>query len=1057
MPDDEIMRPGTDLLTEGATTMASDRARRISSLHRSTDDLVQEQNRKRLQISNEIDTLTKQQQKAAAQLKVEYGDMTAETAKGYNNVLKGLGRTIESLATGVKTITIDTSKATSQAIGQYGKAISEDISINKTNTIAMALSRATPLFGYFAAKFMETDVFQGAARKIRDKVGSAMTEGLSKAGSGIANIFRKGKAVVKEEREKEPATVSDLESLQRTIEGTAPKLQEGGYIKRGGMIEVHAAEVVTPIDKLLKQIDEAKATEISRKLDKTLSLMSQNLIRLETVVVERKEAERGIVGTFIEEFQKARDTKQESHQKRLLKAILELKVGLIGMTSRMRIAWQRTLLQHPTFRNILLFSDLMKSAIVTPIKFLFGVRGGYAGDVRGATRTHNVFLKVSNLLALLYSNLMPKVDNLVIYTKAAAEALVGEEISPTTQVTYTMFDKIREMMTSRSIIPLQEKIFEGVVSKLGLSKEALASAGVTTVGGLARPGKIMGAMGVSRENIFGALFESKRFHEFRQDITKLREMKEAQEEREGPHSLSMAENISKTAEFSEQGVEQSEDQATKSLTLGEKANKFAKEQLGMTKRMGARLKKMGSKVWDWVLIAFGFLRTFVGGPIKKIVTTLVSIGGVITGWLGKKMFAGLGMAGRGAKGVQAGAGAARAAGWAGSARMAATGIGRVGAFAGKVAGVAAGGILGTGMGLFDMVRAIRDPEGFVGGIFTRGLAGFLGGTDTGVAGAKRGALKGAALGAAATAFLGPGALLGGAIGAAAGAMLGFVGGKKMSEGISKTIGVIKDYVTGAWNIVMFPFKMLKEGLKSAWVLLKWGFKMTLGKAYDSFKEWWQKPGILQGIMGFFSNIFGTIIDYIKKPFIWLREKIKTILGDEMWDKINKVVKTIIYSFMFPLIGIQKAFTYLKNTFIEKISGLPVIGKIFTGLITAVKDIHEGNMAAKLEKSLQELEGSPREVGRLAAEGPSITAREAARIATEHEARRKGYDALGKRVGDKVDKGADQTTAAVTHNTNMMTSTNTNQSNSYGRQAGYEGGGFGSGGNFAYDVTNCNIR
>ena len=69
MPDDEIMRPGTDLLTEGATTMASDRARRISSLHRSTDELVQEQNRKRLQISNEIDTLTKQQQKAAAQLK----------------------------------------------------------------------------------------------------------------------------------------------------------------------------------------------------------------------------------------------------------------------------------------------------------------------------------------------------------------------------------------------------------------------------------------------------------------------------------------------------------------------------------------------------------------------------------------------------------------------------------------------------------------------------------------------------------------------------------------------------------------------------------------------------------------------------------------------------------------------------------------------------------------------------------------------------------------------------------------------------------------------------
>ncbi len=68
-----------------------------------------------------------------------------------------------------------------------------------------------------------------------------------------------------------------------------------------------------------------------------------------------------IIKTFIDEFQRARDTRQESHQKRLLKAILELKVGLIGMTSRMRIAWQRTLLQHPTFRNILLFSDIKLS------------------------------------------------------------------------------------------------------------------------------------------------------------------------------------------------------------------------------------------------------------------------------------------------------------------------------------------------------------------------------------------------------------------------------------------------------------------------------------------------------------------------------------------------------------------------------------------------------------------------------------------------------------------------------------------------------------------------
>jgi len=1053
MPDDEITKPGTDLLIEGANTVASDRARRISSLHRTTDELVQEQNRKRLQIANEVDAITKQQQKAAAQLKAEYGDMTTETAKGYSNVLKGLGRTIDSLATGVKSITIDTSKATSEAIGQYGKAISEDISINKTNTIAMALSRATPLFGYFAAKFMETDVFTGAARKIKDKVGSAMTEGLSKAGSGIADIFRKGKNVVKEEREKEPATVSDLEQLQRTIEGTAPKLQEGGYIRRGGMVEVHPAEVVTPIDKLLEQIDQAKSADISKKLDKTLSLMSQNLVRLETVVVERKESEKGIIKTFIDEFQRARDTRQESHQKRLLKAILELKVGLIGMTSRMRIAWQRTLLQHPTFRNMLLFSDIMRSAIVSPIKFLFGVRGGYAGDVRGATATHNVFLKLSNLMALTYTTLMPKIDELVIYTKAAAEALVGEEITPEKRVTYTMFDKIREYMTSRPIQSLQESLFSTMIERLGLKKEALAEAGITGFGGFAKPGKIIEKMGVTKENILGRLFESKGFAKMKDEISKLREMKEAQEKREGPHSPSMAENISKTAEYSERGVVQAEEKATMFQSLREKANKFAEEHLGATKKVGSRLKKMGSKIWDWALIAFGFIKTVFGGGIRKLIALLTPIAGFLAGTIGRTLGGAGKLIGGAGRGIAGAAGAARAAGFMGSARA-------VAGFGGKVLGAGAAGIVGAGMGLADMVRAIMsgDAEGFIGNWLVRGMSGFLGRTTTGLAGAKRGALKGGALGAAAGSFIpGIGTLIGGAIGAAAGGMLGFVGGKKMSVGISKTIDVIKDYVKGAWNIVMFPFKMMKEGLKSAWILTKWGFKMTLGKAYDAFVEWWKKPGILQSVMGFITNTFSTIFDYIKKPFIWLREKIKTVLGDEMWDKISKVVKVVIYNLMFPLITIQKAFTFLKNNFVEKMSGLPIIGKIFTGIMTTVKDIHEGNLASKLEKSLQDLDENPKVVaGGYAPEGPGITAREAARITMEAEARRRGYTTLGEQVGKRVDKGAAQTTAAIINNTNMISTTNNQQSNSYGRPAGRGGGEFGSGGNFAYDVTMCNI-
>jgi hypothetical protein len=561
----------------------------------------------------------------------------------------------------------------------------------------------------------------------------------------------------------------------------------------------------------------------------------------------------------------------------------------------------------------------------------------------------------------------------------------------------------------------------------------------------------MRGMQMTPKNIFGALFESKRWHEFKEEITRLRKMKEAQEEREGPHSLSMAENISKTAEFSEKEYDQTEEKTSILQNLQAKGNKFAKEHLGATRRMTKRLKKMGSKIWDWALLAFGFIKTVFGGGIRKIIALLTPITSFLAGTIGRTLGGAGRLIGGTGRGIAGAAGAARVAGVRGTA-------GAVAGFGGRLLGAGVSGIIGAGMGIADMVRAIRDPEGFTGGILARGLAGFLGGTDTGAAGAKRGAWKGGALGAAAGSFIPViGTLIGGAIGAAAGAMLGFVGGKRISEGISKTIGVIKDYVTGAWNIVLFPFKMLKEGLKSAWVLLKWGFKMTLGKAYDSFKKWWKRPGILQGIMGFITTTFSTIFDYIKKPFIWLREKIKTILGEEMWDKISKVVKVITYNLMFPLIAIQRAFTFLKNNFVEKMSGLPIIGRIFTGIMTAVKDIHEGNLASKLEKSLQELEEKPKALaGGYGPEGPGITAREAARITAEAEARRKGYNILGERVGERVDKGAAQTTAAIINNTNMISSTTSNQSNSYGRPAGYEGGGFGSGGNFAYDVTMCNI-
>ena len=1180
MAANENLPPGTNLLDENSQNIASDRARRINSLHRSVDDLVQEQNRKRLQISTEISSITKQQQKMMTQLDQERTDMTAETAQGYNTVLKGLGRTINSLASGVKNITIDTSKATADAVSQYGKAIGDDISINKTNTVAMSLAKATPLFGFFAAKFMETDVFQGAARKIKDKVGNAMTEGLSKAGSGIANIFKKGKKIEGEEQDKKHASIADLEKLQQTIEANPPKLQDGGYIKEGGVVEVHSAEIVAPIDKILKQIDEAKSADISKKLNSTLSMMSENLIRLETVVVERDKRSNNILETFVDEYKRARGDNEETFQKRLLRGILELKVAMVGMTSRLTIAWQRTLLQHPTFRNMLMFTDLMKSGLLAPMQFLFGVRGGYAGDVRKATSTSNAFLRISNLLGLIYSNMMPKLDKLVLYTKTSAEAVVGEEIKGPKQYTYTIFGKIKEVLTSRKIGE-RPGFMDNLAEKYNLDRDAMREAGINTPMNLLNPIKILRNMGVSKQNIGGSIFEGygkaaeessiyKLWIKIAEKISNLNKMKEAQEEREGPHSPSMAQNIATSAkeailnnklvndtkekisglyETTVEGIKSrlknnkflksifktissikksiisfkkaAKDRYKKSYSNEYKTQKHLAEMRKQGRQSSKKLDELNKqnkksswirekmswillqdrkdrKGWTGILIGFAstLIRTTTGifnklagmsifllGPFFRVFKTVLGPLGTLFKGLGSKGIKGLLTSPFGAVGKYMGGFSGAAAG--GGARGVVSYMARGGLkMAGSAAGLVGGGLVAGGMGLWDAIQAIRDPEAFMGNFLIRGLAGFVGGKETGLAGSTHGALKGAAMGAAIGSVVpGIGTLIGGAIGAVAGGVLGFVGGKKISEGISKSLSTIGDLAKGMWNIAMFPFRAFKEGIKSVWVLAKFG----LGNVKKWINDWMAKPGILQDSVSFVSEWVSKIVNWIMTPFKWLGKKLRGIFGDNLLKRYGNLVKEIIFTAMFPLVGLKKAYTYLKDQFVNKISSLPVIGTIFKKLIGTIKDIKEGNLANKLEQALEESSNTRKTIQATkipidkkaqlnniekelyndiigidnysdGTRRKDIVNMSGAKMATEAQAKTAGYKTLAERMATSYEKGQTQTTAAIVQNTNVLTSTNksANQVVNHGGP-GRRGIQFSSGLNAARDVTMCNIK
>jgi len=375
MPDDETIAPGAGTLEKEVNSAETGRARRINSLTDKVNKMVAEENKKRLQISTEIDSLAKQHQKAMKELEMSRSEFTTETTSSLNRVVKGLGSAVGALSTGIARISADTAKASREAISQYGRAISQDISINKTNTIAMALSQATPLFGYFAAKFMETDVFRKASIKIQDSVASSVKKGLSV----VSAPFRR----------------------EKPKPGGGPRYEE---ISTGASkARISAASIVTQ-------------QNIGRTLEK-IDKFSENFgTNLETTLIEEVKEQRvsqqSMFKTFIKNFIHARDVKEEKWNMRLTKAILDLRVGLIGLSSRFNIAWKKTLLSHPTFRTILTVSDMMWRFFSVPVGGILRARGGYQGPLNRAMRTKNVMMKSANVLGLIYSTGIPLLDEI---------------------------------------------------------------------------------------------------------------------------------------------------------------------------------------------------------------------------------------------------------------------------------------------------------------------------------------------------------------------------------------------------------------------------------------------------------------------------------------------------------------------------------------------------------------------------------------------------------------------------------------------------------------------
>ena len=194
------VKPTTGSITQTADAM-KDRVNNISNVSRAISEMQKDVDQKIGETRREV--------KDSKQIEAVHSSM--------NQTLSKLNQTIGALTSGVARITTDTAKATANAIGQYGKAISEDISFNKKSVVAMALAKTSPLYGYFVAKFMETNVFKQALTKMRNAISQTMGAILRPFKGGAA---RGGKEI--------------------------PQAQTGGYVSRGGLAKIHAGETITP-------------------------------------------------------------------------------------------------------------------------------------------------------------------------------------------------------------------------------------------------------------------------------------------------------------------------------------------------------------------------------------------------------------------------------------------------------------------------------------------------------------------------------------------------------------------------------------------------------------------------------------------------------------------------------------------------------------------------------------------------------------------------------------------------------------------------------------------
>ena len=836
-----------------------------------------------------ISAITKEQKQISELIhenEIGYTEGIVEFERGTKKVLRNLNLTVDTLTRSAKKILEATAKTGAETIFKVSQSIQEDVRLNKTNAVAMSLAASTPIFGYFAAKFMESGVFRDFSDKIKENLGEAISylgnkirgffgqfkgksfaELLTIAGEGFKSLLKFPFKIVGASLRGLWEMGKFIQTLPMKAIGLAfkgivgmskfiltlpfkalslgfkallmpfkmiggalgaiksgfkldfgkggndpnrvpPKLAEGGFVKKGGTVQVHPAEVIAPVGKLTETMTEA--------LDKS------------KMTIE----------------------------------IRKLRLSMVGLGSEFTASLFEGLTKNPITKGLISAATVFKGVL----KFLFRPKGKYFNQL---PRSTSPLQNSATILGMIYATVNPKLDQLIRLFGGNPDDLTNKA-GDKPKENQGILEKLIEVLGMGGEVELPQMKRGGRVKKGKRPKVQLDENEIVTP-----IEKSFGLFNFDFSNMFG-------------------EKKKGDATKAGNGMLDFFKNWKRREKKSEEQKD----------ALGSIEKKNTKSLQKIAKNTGYIPEKMEKKkglIGTVLLFAWGFIKNIMGMGLKGIGFALMNIGSLAAILVKSKIFTHL----------------------AGIVKL----FTRMVGFTMKLGVGGIAGIAGTLMTLVDAVRGRAHAKEWYDKKGKKGKEGELttsekvfstvGGAIGGVGDdpkkrAKWGATKGALLGAAVGSFvpvIGTG--IGAIVGAIVGGVAGAIGGKNIALAFSLAWKVVKNSLGAVWVGIKsmwyaFIVNPINDAFDSAskWIKTqlsdfgKWaynnvpGIKQTVDFYQKTIKPWWQKwispivEFIKVNVLPAFQAAIFTI-KFIINLFLHPFKTIKMIMGG--WKKIFGLV------------------------------------------------------------------------------------------------------------------------------------------------------------------------